>query len=179
MTIIIPTKASATSGLLDVWQSHIQQQQTEQANKAQASANTPAAASTANPVNASDAADSADGADASTNNNTNSRRIDTDMVDMVRGARDGAKQVGQAVSATPDSGGGVDAVVAQTIAKLKAMLAKVMAQLDAVRNNDRLAPEDKLQQTTALSAQAISIQAQIMALLDPTKTTGTRVNTTA
>ncbi|MDR3396247.1 MAG: hypothetical protein P4M06_01650 [Pandoraea sp.] len=186
MTIIIPTKGSATSGLLDVWQSHLQQQQ---ADKAQAVANASGAASpanganaagaTASAANAANATNAANTGDASTNNGTNSRRIDTNMVDMVRGARDGAKQTGQAVSATPDSGGGGDAIVAQTIKKLKDMLAKVMAQLDAVRNNDRLPPEDKLQQTTALSAQAMSIQAQIMALMDPTRTSGTHVDTTA
>lgn len=157
MTIIIPTKGSASSSLLDVWQSHIQLQQVEKAQTT---------------------ADVADSSDASTNNETGSRRIDTHMVDLVRAAKDGAKQTGKAVSGGDNAGGG-DAIVNETIRKLKAMLAKVMAQLDAVRNNDRLPPEDKLQQTTALSAQAMSIQAQILALMDPTKAKGTNVNTTA
>ena len=56
--------------------------------------------------------------------------------------------------------------MAQTIKKLKAMLAKVMAQLDAVRNNDRMPPDEKLQMTASLSSQAMSIQAQILDLLD-------------
>ncbi|QHE91763.1 hypothetical protein PI93_019950 [Pandoraea fibrosis] len=192
MTIIIPTKGSASSNLLDVWQSHIRQQQAE---KAQATANvartaasvsapdaSPAAKSSdsvnsSNAANAANASDSS-GSDASTSNETGSRRIDTHMVDLVRAARDGAKQTGKAVSGGDGAVGG-DAIVNETIRKLKAMLAKVMAQLDAVRNNDRLPPEDKLQQTTALSAQAMSIQAQILALMDPTKAKGTNVDTTA
>ncbi|EON12999.1 FlxA-like family protein [Pandoraea sp. SD6-2] len=83
------------------------------------------------------------------------------------------------MSSGADAGGSGNPIVAGTIKNLKAMLAKVMAQLDAVRNNNRLPPEEKLQQTTALSAKAMSIQAQIISLMNPTKTSGTRVNTTA
>lgn len=100
------------------------------------------------------------------------------MVEMVRGARDGARQMGKAVSDVGDASG-ADPVVAQTIKKLKAMLAKVMAQLDAVRNNDRMPPDEKLQMTASLSSQAMSIQAQILALMNPLQTRGSKVNTTA
>ncbi|VVE47180.1 FlxA-like family protein [Pandoraea cepalis] len=162
MATIIPIQGSATSSLLDVWQAHIQQQQ---ADKAQTSS-----------------AGTADVGTANTADSTGTSNIDTQRVSDLRDANNSAKRTGQAIagSASDASGsGGVSPIVSQTIAKLKQMLAKVMAQLDAVRNDNALPPEQKLQQTTALSAQAMSIQAQIQALMDPTKTTGTRVNTTA
>lgn len=193
MSIIIPIKGSATSGLLDVWQSHIQQQQAQKAQTQASQARTTGNAGAAEAAAGADSAKAVGAAgdaktgnntgnesngDGNNNNNTNSRRIDTDMVEMVRGARDGAKQTGKAVSDASEAGG-TDAIVAQTIKKLKAMLAKVMSQLDEVRNNDRLPPDEKLQMTTNLSAQAMSIQAQILALMNPTKSTGNNVDTTA
>ncbi|VVE53268.1 hypothetical protein PHO31112_04842 [Pandoraea horticolens] len=186
MTIITPIKGNATSGLRDLWQSHIQQQQAE---RSQAAVNpvdsagklgVPAsAANSAGGANVASATNATGNSDASTDNGSSASRIDTQRVDTGRGAQEGAAQTGKAVSGGADAGSSSNPIVAETIKKLKAMLAKVMAQLDAVRNNDRLPPEDKLQQTTALSAQAMSIQAQIIALMNPTKTSGTRVNTTA
>ncbi|UVA81106.1 FlxA-like family protein [Pandoraea commovens] len=185
MTIIIPTKGNATSSMLEIWQSHIQQQQ---ADKAQAAAKTAAATGTVNQAASTKSAGADDAAkpatantDATTNtdaaeNNGVSRLGDKTLVDL-RSMNESAKQQGQALSAT--DGGSGDDIKAQTIRKLKEMLAKVMKQLDAVRTNDRLPPEDKLQQTNALSAQAMSIQAQILALMAPTKATGNNVNTTA
>ncbi|VVE17511.1 hypothetical protein PAQ31011_02976 [Pandoraea aquatica] len=186
MTIIIPTKGNATSSMLEIWQSHIQQQQ---ADKAQAAAKT-AATTTANPAAASkstgtdNADDNAKPALANTDNATDatesngvSRLGDKTLVDL-RSMNESAKQQGQALSATDGAGAGDD-IKSQTIRKLKEMLAKVMKQLDAVRTNDRLPPEDKLQQVNALSAEAMSIQAQILALMAPTKATGNNVNTTA
>ncbi|AKC70094.1 FlxA-like family protein [Pandoraea oxalativorans] len=184
MTIIIPTKGNATSSMLEIWQSHIQQQQ---ADKAQAATRTAAATGTVNqaaPTKSTGADDTAKPAAANTDatttdaaeNNGVSRLGDKTLVDL-RSMNETAKQQGQAQAAT-DAGAGDD-IKSQTIRKLKEMLAKVMKQLDAVRANDRLPPEDKLQQTNALSAQAMSIQAQILALMAPTKATGNNVDTTA
>lgn len=184
MTIIIPTKGNATSSMLEIWQSHIQQQQ---ADKAQAAAKTAGATGTVNQAASTKSAGADDATkpaaantDATTTdaaeNNGVSRLGDKTLVDL-RSMNESAKQQGQALSAT-DAGAGDD-IKSQTIRKLKEMLAKVMKQLDAVRTNDRLPPEDKLQQTNALSAQAMSIQAQILALMAPTKATGNNVNTTA
>lgn len=194
MATIIPIKGSATSGLLDVWQAHIQQQQVDKAQAAVSTSNPGGQSDSANAGSATGASATGsaaaggrdtrdgrgDGADSGgeNNNNTDSRRIDANMVEMVRGARDGARQMGKAVSDVGDASG-ADPVVAQTIKKLKAMLAKVMAQLDAVRNNDRMPPDEKLQMTASLSSQAMSIQAQILALMNPLQTRGSKVNTTA
>ncbi|VVE29842.1 hypothetical protein [Pandoraea anhela] len=196
MTIIIPTKSSATSGMLERWQSHIQQQQADRVQAAQAG--TKAAGSTAaqpaggtNATDVAESAASAAGANAagktdasnttgltsttdSAESNGISRLGDRTLVDL-RAVNQSAKQQGQAQAAA-DAGATGDDIASQTIRKLKEMLAKVMAQLDAVRNDDRLPPEDKLQQVNALSAQAMSIQAQILALMSPT---GNHVNTTA
>lgn len=183
MTILISAQGSATSRLQDLWQSHIEQQQAEKAKTADsavdsaAKSGVPAGAS--NSAGAANATSATGNSDASTNNGASERRTDTNRVDTARGAQEGATQTGNAVSSGADAGGSGNPIVAGTIKNLKAMLAKVMAQLDAVRNNNRLPPEEKLQQTTALSAQAMSIQAQIIALMNPTKTSGTRVNTTA
>lgn len=177
MTIIIPAKGNATSGLRDLWQSHIQQQRAE---KSQAAVNAADSATRSGvPASASGTSGTTGNSDASTDNGSNARSIDTHGVDTVRGAQEGDQPTGNAVGGAADAGSSGNPIVAETIKKLKAMLAKVMAQLDAVRSNDRLPPEDKLQQTTALFAQAMLIQAQIIALLNPTKASGTRVNTTA
>lgn len=192
MTIIIPTKGSATSSMLDVWQAHIQQQQ---ADKAQAGAKAGAttartdannaateASRAANPAGTSDAAkpataDNTGNVTEAADSSGISRLGDKTLVDL-RPAKESAKQQGQAMAAS-DAGSGGNDITAQTIKKLKEMLAKVMAQLDAVRTNDRLPPEDKLQQVNALSSQAMAIQAQILALMGPAKPTGNNVDTTA
>ncbi|MFK0375124.1 hypothetical protein [Pandoraea sp. NPDC090278] len=184
MTIIIPTKGNATSSMLEIWQSHIQQQQ---ADKAQAAAKTAAATGTVNQAASTKSAGADDAAkptqsntdtttDATESNGVN-KLGDKTLVDL-RSANQSAKQQGQAITETDGAGSGNE-IVAQTIKKLKEMLAKVMKQLDAVRTNDRLPPEDKLQQMTLLSSQAMSIQAQILALMGPAKPTGNNVNTTA
>ncbi|VVE69071.1 hypothetical protein PAN31117_03219 [Pandoraea anapnoica] len=184
MTIIIPTKGNATSSMLEIWQSHIQQQQ---ADKAQAAAKTAGTASTVNQAAATKSTGADDAAklaqaNASTSSdaaesNGVSQLGDKTLVDL-RSANQSAKQQGQAMTETEGAGSGNE-IVAQTIKKLKEMLAKVMKQLDAVRTNDRLPPEDKLQQMTMLSSQAMSIQAQILALMGPAKPTGNNVDTTA
>jgi len=183
MTIIIPTKGNATSSMLEIWQSHIQQQQ---ADKAQAAAKTAAATGTVNQAASTKSAGADDAAkptqsntdttDATESNGVN-KLGDKTLVDL-RSANQSAKQQGQAMTETDGAGSGNE-IVAQTIKKLKEMLAKVMKQLDAVRTNDRLPPEDKLQQMNLLSSQAMSIQAQILALMGPAKPTGNNVNTTA
>ncbi|ODP31717.1 FlxA-like family protein [Pandoraea sp. ISTKB] len=191
MTIIIPTKSSATSGMLDIWQSHIQQQQADKAQAAQAGTKPAGAANstnTASQASAPQAAGATGSANATgTTNTSNPNGIseapasdgvnqlgDKTLVDL-RSVNQSAKDQGKA-QAAPDAGAGGNDIASQTIKKLKEMLAKVMAQLDAVRNNDRLPPEEKLQQVNALSSQAMSIQAQILALMSPT---GNHVNTTA
>ncbi|AJC21712.1 hypothetical protein [Pandoraea pulmonicola] len=201
MTTIIPNKGNATSSLLDVWQAHIQRQQTERASSAAAAPTAIAgsqgekrAAQAAGAVGASNASNvpTAAGSAAATANDGDKRPsvVDTDRVNSLRDANESARHVGQSIAgAKGDAGGGGGAgeasdgglspIVRQTIEKLKQMLAKVMAQLEAVRNNDTMPPEVKLQQTTVLSAQAMTIQGQIQALMDPTKTKGTRVDTTA
>ncbi|AJE99249.1 hypothetical protein [Pandoraea apista] len=194
---IVSVTSRATSSMLDVWQAHIQQQQ---ANKAQASAgstpssNAPAGTSAVVPGSTakSTATANSDGAGASAGGNGSvSLNIDTQRVADLRDVSETAKRAGRAITGNAGSSGsadsadgasgagGVSPIVSQTIEKLKQMLAKVMAQLEAVRNNNALPPEEKLQQTTVLSSEAMSIQAQIQALMDPTKATGTRVNTTA
>lgn len=185
MTTIIPTKGNATSSMLEIWQSHIQQQQ---ADKAQAAARTAAATGTVNQAASTKSAGADDAAqptvantdatstDAAENNGV-SRLGDKTLVDL-RSVNQSAKQQGQAMSETDGAGSGNE-IVSQTIKKLKEMLAKVMKQLDAVRANDRLPPEDRLQQMNLLSSQAMSIQAQILALMGPAKPTGNNVNTTA
>lgn len=201
MTTIIPIKGSAASSLLDVWQAHIQQQQAERASSvaaasvpaagaqgAESGSQAPGAASASNASSTSTAAGTA----AATANDDGKPPsvVDTDRVNSPRDANETAKRIGQSIAggkggaggaggAGEASDGGLNPIVKQTIEKLKQMLAKVMAQLEAVRNNDTMPPEVKLQQTTALSAQAMTIQAQILALMAPTKTKGTRVDTTA
>lgn len=182
MTIIIPTKGSATSGLLDIWQAHIQQQQADKAQAAAkaagASGNAANATNTTNVTGVRASANAAEGTDAPSDGDT--------ILASLRNANEGAKQAGKAMAGGASGAGGAsdasgagNSIAADTIKKLKEMLAKVMAQLDAVRNNDSLPPEEKLQQITALSSEAMAIQGQITALMDPTKTSGTRVNTTA
>ncbi|MFJ2995432.1 FlxA-like family protein [Pandoraea sp. NPDC087047] len=180
MTIIIPTKGSATSGLLDVWQAHIQQQQADKAQSAaQAAGAGSNAANATNTTNVTGVRAPANAAD----NATDAPSDGDTILAGLRTANEGAKRAGKAMaggaSGASDASGGGNSIVADTIKKLKDMLAKVMAQLDAVRNNDRLPPEEKLQQITALSSEAMAIQGQITALMDPTKTSGTRINTTA
>ncbi|VVE15328.1 hypothetical protein PCA20602_02852 [Pandoraea capi] len=191
MTIIIPTKSSATSSMLDIWQSHIQQQQADKAQAAQAgtkpagTANSTHTASQTSATPASGAAGSANATGTTNTSNPNgiseapasdgvSQLGDKTLVDL-RSVNQSAKDQGKA-QAAPDAGAAGNDIASQTIKKLKEMLAKVMAQLDAVRNNDRLPPEEKLQQVNALSSQAMSIQAQILALMSPT---GNHVDTTA
>ncbi|VVD93307.1 hypothetical protein PPN31114_01778 [Pandoraea pneumonica] len=196
---IIAVKNSSTSSLLDVWQAHIQQQQADKAKAAGAGA---AGAGSAGQKTATTSdkttANTADGNKTATpsttaatpdanNNGTSSRKIDADMVKSVREASDAAKALGgaaggggaDAASSAGGSGPQANGIVEQTIQKLKDMLAKVMAQLEAVRNNDSIPPEEKMAEVQTLSAQAMTIRAQIQTLMDPTKTTGTRVNTTA
>lgn len=196
---IIAVKNSSTSSLLDVWQAHIQQQQADKAKAASAGAAgagstgqktaTTSDKTTANTTDGNKTATSSTTAatpDAN-NNGTSSRKIDADMVKSVREASDAAKALGgaaggggaDAASSAGGSGPQANGIVEQTIQKLKDMLAKVMAQLEAVRNNDSIPPEEKMAEVQTLSAQAMTIRAQIQTLMDPTKTTGTRVNTTA
>lgn len=196
---IIAVKNSSTSSLLDVWQAHIQQQQADKAKVAGAGAAGAGSAGqktvTTSDKTAANAADGNKTATSSTtaatpdanNNGTSSRKIDADMVKSVREASDAAKALGgaaggggaDAASSAGGSGPQANGIVEQTIQKLKDMLAKVMAQLEAVRNNDSIPPEEKMAEVQTLSAQAMTIRAQIQTLMDPTKTTGTRVNTTA
>ncbi|AKM31702.1 hypothetical protein AB870_18610 [Pandoraea faecigallinarum] len=155
MTIIVPATGSATSGMLDIWQAHIQQQQAQTAQT---------------------------GANASSNasNDTTPQSDGDKVLSSLRSVSEGARQAGKAMtSAASDTGSAGNSVVQEAIRKLKEMLARVLAQLEAVRNNDRLPPQEKLQQVGALSAEAMAIQAQITALMDPTWTTGTRISTTA
>ncbi|MGC7404087.1 hypothetical protein ACPWR0_14945 [Pandoraea pneumonica] len=198
---IIAVKNSSTSSLLDVWQAHIQQQQADKAKAAGAvaagagNAGQKGATSTTSDKTTAKSAEGSQTATLSTttttpdanNNGTSSRKIDADMVKSVREASDAAKALGgaaggggaDAASSAGGSGPQANGIVEQTIQKLKDMLAKVMAQLEAVRNNDSIPPEEKMAEVQTLSAQAMTIRAQIQTLMDPTKTTGTRVNTTA
>ncbi|VVE74316.1 hypothetical protein PCA31118_04719 [Pandoraea captiosa] len=193
MTIIIPAKGSATSSMLDIWQAHIAQQQADKAQAAQAAqstqpaqaaqaAQTAKSADTGGAANATRAAQVENGrAEAAGASDDAAPQSDGEKVTLsLRSASEAARQAGKAMTSQAAGGGGAgDSIVEQTIRKLKDMLAKVMAQLEAVRNNDRLPPDEKMQQVSTLSSEAMAIQAQITALMDPTKTTGTRVNTTA
>jgi hypothetical protein len=186
MTTIIPNKSGATSSLLDAWQAHLQRQQTERASSAAAAPTATAgsqglksearAAGAVDASNASKVPTAAGTAAATANDGDDANESARRVGQSIMGAKGDAGGAGGAGEA---SDGGLSPIVRQTIEKLKQMLAKVMAQLEAVRNNDTMPPEVKLQQTTVLSAQAMTIQGQIQALMDPTKTKGTRVDTTA
>lgn len=171
---VISIKNDSTSSLLDVWQQHILQAQADKA--------------------AAQAAQSAQSSDDSSNGGQTASvgNVDQNMIAMIRAASDGAKQIGQGLGAKIDkaaqggggasSAGGTDSsggIVEQTLQKLKQQLAKINSQIQALQANDTMDPQEKMQQLQVLSASALTIQAQIVALMNNSQSTGTQVNTTA